>query len=145
VSVIWYPLKDRATHQQWENQMRRLGMAKFFTGIYNGAGLFIFNSPMPSPKRCRPCSPPCAARWRQAGIRASWRRCGWPNMAQPLASVSRWLRQMMAATQKAMAPMPIAAIMLNFCATKAVMIGAKKLITRPQLKIEAAVDCRCGG
>ncbi|HMO68963.1 MAG TPA: 23S rRNA (adenine(2030)-N(6))-methyltransferase RlmJ, partial [Novosphingobium sp.] len=56
VTVIWYPLKDRATHLRWTQQMRRLGIPKFLTvdhwlydadqpGIYNGAGLFISNPP----------------------------------------------------------------------------------------------------
>ncbi len=56
VSVIWYPLKDRETHQQWKNKLRRLGIPKFLgvehwlydvdqPGIYNGAGLFIVNPP----------------------------------------------------------------------------------------------------
>jgi len=56
VTVIWYPLKDRATHRRWKEQLRRLGIPKFLTvehwlydadqpGIYNGAGLFIVNPP----------------------------------------------------------------------------------------------------
>lgn len=56
VSVIWYPLKDRVTHQQWKNKLRRLGIPKVLVvehwlydadqpGIYNGAGLFIVNPP----------------------------------------------------------------------------------------------------
>ncbi|MGN6376082.1 MAG: 23S rRNA (adenine(2030)-N(6))-methyltransferase RlmJ [Sphingomonas sp.] len=56
VTVIWYPLKDRATHQQWKNKLRKLGIPKFLSvehwlydadqaGIYNGAGLFIVNPP----------------------------------------------------------------------------------------------------
>lgn len=56
VTVIWYPLKDRETHQQWKNKLRRLGIPKFLAvehwlydvdqpGIYNGAGLFIVNPP----------------------------------------------------------------------------------------------------
>ncbi len=56
VTVIWYPLKDRATHVRWKQQLRRLGIPKFLTvehwlydadqpGIYNGAGLFIVNPP----------------------------------------------------------------------------------------------------
>lgn len=56
VTMIWYPLKDRATHVRWKQQMRRLGIPKFLTiehwlfdaeqpGIYNGAGLFIVNPP----------------------------------------------------------------------------------------------------
>ena len=56
VTVIWYPLKDRATHQRWKNQLRKLGIPKFLSvehwlydadqpGIYNGAGLFIVNPP----------------------------------------------------------------------------------------------------
>ena len=56
VTVIWYPLKDRATHVRWKDQLRRLGIPKVLTveqwlydddqpGIYNGAGLFIVNPP----------------------------------------------------------------------------------------------------
>ncbi|WP_343525491.1 23S rRNA (adenine(2030)-N(6))-methyltransferase RlmJ [Sphingomonas sp.] len=56
VTVIWYPLKDRATHDRWKGQLRRLGIPKFLSvehwlydadqpGIYNGAGLFIVNPP----------------------------------------------------------------------------------------------------
>ncbi len=56
VTVIWYPLKDRATHGRWVEQLRRLGIPKFLSvehwlydadqpGIYNGAGLFIVNPP----------------------------------------------------------------------------------------------------
>ncbi|GAA0746263.1 23S rRNA (adenine(2030)-N(6))-methyltransferase RlmJ [Sphingomonas trueperi] len=56
VTVIWYPLKDRATHQRWKTKLRALGIPKFLSvehwlydadqpGIYNGAGLFIVNPP----------------------------------------------------------------------------------------------------
>lgn len=56
VTVIWYPLKDRAAHVRWKEQLRRLGIPKFLVvehwlydadqpGIYNGAGLFIINPP----------------------------------------------------------------------------------------------------
>lgn len=56
VTVIWYPLKDRAMHGRWKDRLRRLGIPKFLTvehwlydadqpGIYNGAGLFIVNPP----------------------------------------------------------------------------------------------------
>ncbi|WP_294255137.1 23S rRNA (adenine(2030)-N(6))-methyltransferase RlmJ [uncultured Sphingomonas sp.] len=56
VTVIWYPLKDRTTHQQWKNKLRNLGIPKFLSvehwlydadvpGTYNGAGLFIVNPP----------------------------------------------------------------------------------------------------
>lgn len=56
VTVIWYPLKDRAAHGRWKDKLRRLGIPKFLTvehwlydadqpGIYNGAGLFIVNPP----------------------------------------------------------------------------------------------------
>ena len=56
VTVIWYPLKDRATHQRWKDKLRTLGIPKFLSvehwlydadrpGIYNGAGLFIVNPP----------------------------------------------------------------------------------------------------
>ena len=56
VSVIWYPLKDRATHWRWREQLRKLGIPKLLlvehwlydsdqSGIYNGAGLYIINPP----------------------------------------------------------------------------------------------------
>ncbi|EGD60899.1 hypothetical protein Y88_3402 [Novosphingobium nitrogenifigens DSM 19370] len=56
VTVIWYPLKDRATHSRWKEQLRKLRIPKFLNvehwlydadqpGIYNGAGLFIVNPP----------------------------------------------------------------------------------------------------
>lgn len=56
VTVIWYPLKDRAAHGRWKDQLRKLGIPKFLRvehwlydsdqpGIYNGAGLFIVNPP----------------------------------------------------------------------------------------------------
>lgn len=56
VTVIWYPLKSRATHGQWKHQLRKLGIPKLLgvehwlydadqLGIYNGAGLFIVNPP----------------------------------------------------------------------------------------------------
>ena len=56
VTVIWYPLKDRATHLRWKEQLRKLGISKLLLvehwlydedqpGIYNGAGLFIVNPP----------------------------------------------------------------------------------------------------
>jgi len=56
VTVIWYPLKDRATHARWKGQLRRLNIPKFLwvehwlydsdqPGIYNGAGLYVVNPP----------------------------------------------------------------------------------------------------
>jgi 23S rRNA (adenine2030-N6)-methyltransferase len=56
VTVIWYPLKDRATHGRWKEQLRKLGIPKLLCvehwlydgdqpGIYNGAGLYIVNPP----------------------------------------------------------------------------------------------------
>jgi 23S rRNA (adenine2030-N6)-methyltransferase len=56
VTVIWYPLKDRATHRLWKEQLRKLGIPKLLRvehwlydgdqpGIYNGAGLYIVNPP----------------------------------------------------------------------------------------------------
>jgi len=56
VTMIWFPLKDRATHERWTAQLRRLGIAKLLhvahwlydaeqPGLYNGAGLFIINPP----------------------------------------------------------------------------------------------------
>ena len=56
VTVIWYPLKDRALHDRWKQQMRKLAIPKFLNvehwlydadqpASYNGAGLFIINPP----------------------------------------------------------------------------------------------------
>ena len=56
VTMVWYPLKDRATHVRWKAQLRKLGIPKFLVvehwlydsdqpDIYNGAGLFIINPP----------------------------------------------------------------------------------------------------
>ncbi|MBE1528113.1 23S rRNA (adenine2030-N6)-methyltransferase [Sphingopyxis sp. OAS728] len=56
VTVVWYPLKHRATHMRWKGQLRKLGIPKFLVvehwlydsdqpDIYNGAGLFIVNPP----------------------------------------------------------------------------------------------------
>jgi 23S rRNA (adenine2030-N6)-methyltransferase len=56
VTVIWYPLKDRATHGRWKQQLCKLGIPKLLVvehwlydseqpGIYNGAGLYIVNPP----------------------------------------------------------------------------------------------------
>lgn len=56
VTVIWYPLKDRATHQRWKGALRRLSIPKILSiehwlydadrpDGYNGAGLFIVNPP----------------------------------------------------------------------------------------------------
>ncbi len=56
MTVIWYPLKDRATHGRWKQQLRNLGIPKLLNvehwlydsdqpGIYNGAGLFFVNPP----------------------------------------------------------------------------------------------------
>ena len=56
VTVIWYPLKDRATHERWKDKLRKLGIPKLLwvehwlydsdkPGIYNGAGLYIINPP----------------------------------------------------------------------------------------------------
>lgn len=56
VTAIWYPLKDRAAHERWKNQLRQTRIAKFMSiehwlydadqpGLYNGAGLFIVNAP----------------------------------------------------------------------------------------------------
>ena len=56
VTVVWYPLKDRATHWRWSEQLRKLGIPKLLRvehwlydedqpGIYNGAGLYIVNPP----------------------------------------------------------------------------------------------------
>ena len=56
VTVVWYPLKDRATHVRWKAKLRNLGIPKFLVvehwlydrdqpDIYNGAGLFIVNPP----------------------------------------------------------------------------------------------------
>ncbi len=56
VTVIWFPLKDRATHRRWEERLGKLGIPKLLQvahwlydgdqpGIYNGAGLHIVNPP----------------------------------------------------------------------------------------------------
>ena len=56
VTVIWYPLKGRATHLRWKDQLRKLGIPKLLSvehwlydadkpGIYNGAGLYFVNPP----------------------------------------------------------------------------------------------------
>ena len=56
VTVIWYPLKDRAAHERWKSKLRQTGIPKFLNvehwlydtdqpGIFNGAGLFIVNPP----------------------------------------------------------------------------------------------------
>lgn len=56
VTMVWYPLKDRAAHQRWKGQLRKIGIPKLLgvehwlydtdmPGIYNGAGLFIVNPP----------------------------------------------------------------------------------------------------
>ena len=56
VTVIWYPLKERAVHERWKHQLAKLRIPKFLSvehwlydtdqpGIYNGAGLFIVNPP----------------------------------------------------------------------------------------------------
>ncbi len=56
VTVIWYPLKDRATHGRWKEKLGKLGIPKLLCvehwlydsdqpGIYNGAGLFVVNPP----------------------------------------------------------------------------------------------------
>ena len=56
VTMIWYPLKDRAAHRRWNEQLRRIGIPKLLSvehwlydddqhGIYNGAGLYIVNPP----------------------------------------------------------------------------------------------------
>ena len=56
VTMIWYPLKDRATHVRWRKQLSNLGIPKMLqvehwlydadqSGIYNGAGLYIVNPP----------------------------------------------------------------------------------------------------
>ncbi|MBC3940066.1 23S rRNA (adenine(2030)-N(6))-methyltransferase RlmJ [Sphingomonas albertensis] len=56
VTMIWYPLKDRAAHRRWNEQLRRISIPKLLSvehwlydddqhGIYNGAGLYIVNPP----------------------------------------------------------------------------------------------------
>ncbi|MEH3099930.1 23S rRNA (adenine(2030)-N(6))-methyltransferase RlmJ [Sphingomonas adhaesiva] len=56
VTVVWYPLKDRATHARWKERLGRHGIPKLLTiehwlydddqpGQYNGAGLFVVNPP----------------------------------------------------------------------------------------------------
>jgi 23S rRNA (adenine2030-N6)-methyltransferase len=56
VSVIWYPLKDRAAHERWKGKLKQLGIPKCLNvehwlydadqpGAFNGAGLLIINPP----------------------------------------------------------------------------------------------------
>lgn len=56
VTVIWYPLKDRAAHARWKDKLRQTGIPKFLNvehwlydedqpRLLNGAGLFIVNPP----------------------------------------------------------------------------------------------------
>ncbi|AUX69480.1 23S rRNA (adenine(2030)-N(6))-methyltransferase RlmJ [Porphyrobacter sp. HT-58-2] len=56
VTVIWYPLKDRAAHERWKSKLRQTGIPKFLNvehwlydtdqpGTFNGAGLFFVNPP----------------------------------------------------------------------------------------------------
>ncbi len=56
VTVIWYPLKERATHWRWKQQLRKLDIPKLLSvehllydsyqlGFYNGAGLYFVNPP----------------------------------------------------------------------------------------------------
>jgi 23S rRNA (adenine2030-N6)-methyltransferase len=56
VTVIWFPLKDRATHSRWKERLCGLGIPKMLwvehwlydcdqPGLYNGAGLYIVNPP----------------------------------------------------------------------------------------------------
>ena len=56
VTVVWYPLKDRAAHESWKRELSKLGIAKLLAiehwlydterpGSYNGAGLFVINPP----------------------------------------------------------------------------------------------------
>ena len=56
VTVIWFPLKDRATHTRWKEKLGKLGIPKLLCvehwlydsdqpGIYNGAGLCFVNPP----------------------------------------------------------------------------------------------------
>ena len=65
VTVIWYPLKDSATHRRWKQQLRKLGIPKVLLvehwlydseqpGIYNGAGLYIVNPPYAFTQALRP-------------------------------------------------------------------------------------------
>jgi 23S rRNA (adenine2030-N6)-methyltransferase len=56
VTVIWYPLKDRAAHARWKDKLRQTGIPKILNvehwlydedqpGLLNGSGLFIVNPP----------------------------------------------------------------------------------------------------
>ena len=80
VTVIWYPLKDRATHVRWKQQLRRLGIPKFLNvehwlydddqpGIYNGAGLFIVNPPYAFTQGLPPLLEACRAALAPEGHR----------------------------------------------------------------------------
>lgn len=87
VTVVWYPLKDRATHQRWKGDMRRLGVPKFLVvehwlydtdepDRYNGAGLFIVNPPYAFMQALRPLLDALRAALAPAGhkgrITADW-------------------------------------------------------------------------
>ena len=56
VTVIWYPLKERAAHERWKGKLRQTGIPKLLNvehwlydtdqpGTFNGSGLFIVNPP----------------------------------------------------------------------------------------------------
>lgn len=87
VTVIWYPLKDRETHERWKHQLRRLGIPKFLSvehwlydadqpGIYNGAGLFIVNPPYAFTQALPPLlealRAALAPEWHRGEITADW-------------------------------------------------------------------------
>ncbi len=72
VTVIWYPLKDRATHSRWKGQLRKLGIPEMLTvehwlhdseqrpaSITARASISSIR-PTLSRRRCRLCSKPCA-------------------------------------------------------------------------------------
>ncbi len=87
VTVIWYPLKDRATHQRWKDALRKLGIPKFLSvehwlydadqpDIYNGAGLFIVNPPYAFTQALPPLlealRAALAPEWHRGEITADW-------------------------------------------------------------------------
>lgn len=87
VTAIWYPLKDRAAHERWKDQLRRLRIPKFLTvehwlydeprpGVFNGSGLFIINPPYAFTEGLPPFLETLRAALAQEGsrgaLKASW-------------------------------------------------------------------------
>ena len=100
VTVIRYPLKDRATYARWKDALRKLGIAKLLCvahwlydanqpGIYNGAGQLTVNRPTPLRRCCRRFWKLCAPRWRRKGIAARSRPSAVPLEQDPIAVTDR--------------------------------------------------------